>query len=208
LKYFVKDIRSDLEALSRTALLLHRKGWDRGSSGNISLRTSYIKDRAPISSYTLDHRVEKELCSGELLIWLSRTGCSMEGLSRDPEGNVGLFRAKGKTLELLHGTGPPTSEVALHVLILSGARYNAIVHCHWDDIEEVSRKALKGVLPPWMAVTPFLPPGSVELAEETCGSARDHSLIVWPHHGLVSLGEDLDECIVTLDRAREHFDRH
>lgn len=208
MKYFVKDILSDLEGLSRAASFLHQKGWDRGSSGNISLLSTKTMESAPISSYPLDPRVQKELCSGELLLWLSRTGCSMEELSNDPEGNAGLYRAKWKTLELLLGTGPPTSELAMHVLLLSSTSNRAIIHCHWDDIEEVSKKALKGVLPPWMAVTPFLPPGSVELAEETCGLARDHSLIVWPHHGLVSLGVDLDECIETLDRAREHFDRH
>ncbi len=196
----------ELRSISKAASELVRHGWARSSSGNISLRSHAIVDIAQKQAFSLDQQLgSKELLQG-LPFWISRTGCSMEELSDDPERNAGSYRLIERSLQLLLGSGPPSTEVAVHLLILSGTKNDAIVHCHWDDIGEISKKVKKWSVPEWIGITPPLPPGSIELAKATLKGARDHRLIIWPYHGVISLGNDLEGCIANLKEARNHFE--
>jgi rhamnulose-1-phosphate aldolase len=164
-------------------------------------------DVGPIRSFSIGMDIIFNDKAQGPLLWISRTGCTMDGISRDPEGNSGLYRIGHASLGLLIGTGPPSTEAAAHVLVHVGADHGAMIHCHWDDIGKISEQALKGSIPEWMGVAPVLPPGSLELARATAEKARDHRFILWPHHGVIASGRDLDKCLGTLLEARSYFDR-
>jgi len=195
-------IIGELNSISRAAMELVRNGWARSSSGNISLRSRAVLNNSPKDTLSLDPRILPEGILQDMLFWMTKTGSTMEEVSKDPEGNAGLYRVCERSLELLAGTGPPSTEVAVHMLILSGTKVDAIVHCHWDDIGEISQNAIKGSIPGWIGVSPVHPPGSLELAEGTSKEAAVHRLIIWPQHGVIAFGRDLEECLSTIKGAR------
>ena len=196
----------ELRALSNAASMLVREGWARSSSGNISLRSRSVLGAFPTGSFPiLSKSMATDRADGTLL-WISRTGCTMVQLSKDPTGNAGLYRSARDRLDLLSGTGPPSTEATAHLLVIAGTGQNACVHCHWDDIVGISDRALKVALPDSIGATPSLPPGSIELAEATLREAMYHHTVLWPYHGIFATGRDLDDCLSNLRRARKFFD--
>lgn len=196
----------ELRALSKAAFILVREGWARSSFGNISLRSRSELGASPTGSFPILSKSIGTERTVVTLLWISRTGCTMDQLSKDPAGNAGLYRSARDRLDLLSGTGPPSTEATAHLLVIAGTGQNACVHCHWDDIVEISDRALKGALPGSIGATPSLPPGSIELAEATLREARYHHTVLWPYHGIFAAGRDLDDCLSNLRRARKSFD--
>jgi L-fuculose-phosphate aldolase len=175
--------RSAREDIVRYCTLL----WDRrlvtGTSGNVSVR----------------------LPGGGLLVTPSRK--SLRELSAD---EVILTDAAGRSRDLSQRA---TSELALH-LAAYRARPDArcVVHTHptfcvvWSRTGRLFPQDTVGAretLGP-VGLAPYLPPGSVELAE-SCAEifSRGIDTVLMERHGLSTIGVDLEIAFVLTDLAEE-----
>ena len=199
------DLKNELLDLRDASAFLSSKGWAKGSSGNISLLSSCrAKGALPVSSV---HPFSpfRMMMTGRY-VWVTRTGSRMQDLSHHPLENLGLYRIAEEELELVFGSGPPSSEVRAHLSIYDATDAQAVVHCHmeWIGTEDVpSGKPIHG-----FCMLPRAKEGSLDLAMSTAEAAPSFHTMIWQGHGALALGKDLEECLdrlSTLDRW--HSDR-
>jgi rhamnulose-1-phosphate aldolase len=142
-----------------------------------------------------------------LLIKISDDGASFAHLPIRQEINLNLR---------------PTSEfyahLAIHEFLMSHHRTEkTIIHTHVNELIALTldpkirdtgalNKALHEVLPE-MAVlipggaglTPYLQPGSKEIASATVELFEHHDLILWSRHGVIAIGADPVECLDRIE---------
>ncbi len=165
------------------ARLLYKKGLVAGADGNLSVRLD--NDRVLVTA----SGVHKGLMGPEELIVV------------DNRGRQGA------------GTSKASSEVPMHLAIYEkiwDAR--AIIHAHapWTTAASLKRDRLDlsilaegRILFPEVKVVPFLPPGSVELAEAAARTAAENRVFILKAHGVVAWGKDLKEAFCLIE-ALEH----
>ncbi len=174
----------------------------------------------------------KELANAFFLV--TGSGGFFRNIELKPEENIGIIQIdnEGKGYRLVWGlkNNPhPTSELPTHLLThatkqeQNPGQYRAVMHGHppnlialtfvlpldsavftkelWEMISECSVVFPKGI-----GVLPWLLPGSVELAEASSKSMKQHDAVIWSHHGILCAGESLDLAfglIDTIEKAAE-----
>jgi L-ribulose-5-phosphate 4-epimerase len=118
---------------------------------------------------------------------------------RDAE-DISVIDLEGNLLE---GRWKPTSEFHLHLIFYRERDdVNAVVHTHppkatvfgvlgSDPLPVVLNEAamvIGGAVP----IAPYARPGSVELAEVTFKATGDGNTAIMAHHGLITVGQDLE----------------
>lgn len=152
---------------------------------------------------------------------VTAAGSFMRNVALDPDQSVGIVEigSTGETYRVvwgLRGSGRPTSEFAGHVLIhearlqATGGASRVIYHAHPVPVIALSKlispqaSAMSQVL--WKSMTECVMvfpegvgavackvPGSLDLARASAEQMREHSAVVWAHHGLLSSGLDFDD---------------
>lgn len=187
----------NIEAIMKTAGRLVELGWAESFFGNISVLIDPIDEHLDIIS-SFPAPVEIPVLNG-LDILVTRTTSTMEEVANSPEESIGLYRINGRSLDLLWGAGPPSSELSSHLLSYSTGRGQAIVHCHMDDVHRLDHNSCKEhPLPKWVKVIGEIEPGSIELAEATRDAIQYHDTILWKGHGALAMTEDLRTCLDRL----------
>lgn len=120
------------------------------------------------------------------------------------------------------GKVKPTSELATHLQIHQmiaqrGSKEKVIVHTHANELIALTQlSALKdttslnhilwGMHPETMLVVPkgvgFVPyclPGTESMAEATLKMLQQHDVALWEKHGVVAIGEDVQDTFDTID---------
>ena len=176
------DLRTQMAELARS---LFERGFTAGGSGNISVR----------------------LADGFLM---TPTGSCMGRL--DP-GRISCLDSHGKVL----GGDKPSKEWQLHKEVYQ-ARPNsgAVVHLHPPHAVAVSclkdldpGQAIPPLTPYYvmrvgrLALLPYYPPGSLELARAVGDAAIKHSAVLLAHHGSVVAGKDLEDAVYTSEELEE-----
>ena len=158
-----------------------------------------------------------ELSGNRFLV--SGSGCRLREISADPERNLGLLEIgeDGKTGILCLATTCHfqrlTSEWNTHLaihrdqILLSNTIFHAVVHGQpryitflshipaYRDEEFLNQKLFRWEaetivsMPQGIGVVPFLTPGSDQLMAATCAAMREHKLVVWAKHGVISRSE-------------------
>jgi rhamnulose-1-phosphate aldolase len=150
------------------------------------------------------------------------TGRYLRNIEVAPERNVGIIElnAAGDAYRILWGFEPegrPTSELGAHLLSHAATkaatdnRNHAVIHTHAPnlitltyvmpglDTARLSTLLWKMhaecpvVFPHGVAFLPWAMAGSTELAEFTATALSKRELAVWEHHGIASVGRNLDE---------------
>jgi len=102
------------------------------------------------------------------------------------------------------GGGKPSLESPLHAEVYRQGKARAVVHTHpaFASSFALARKSLPPVLEEVaqavggeVKCAPYAPPGSRELAEEAVRALGDRSAAFLSHHGLVAVGETLEEAL-------------
>jgi L-fuculose-phosphate aldolase len=148
------------------------------------------------------------------VIAMTPTGLAYDALERD---DVCLVSTAG---ERVAGRREPTSELPLHTLLYAARpEIGAIVHTH--SPAAMTMAVLGWALPPILTglveaaggevrVTPYVPPGSAELAEAAGEALAGRGACFLRHHGLVAIGADLARAFraasVTEVSARVYLD--
>jgi len=189
--------RNEVLQMQEAALNLRDHGWAKGSSGNISIRLSTPFSGDPGKLYYNAPLKVPELEGSHILI--TRAGSTMEEVIGDPEGSIGLFGYHEGKLDLVWGSGPPTSELSSHLLILSMKKGNVVMHCHMDAVLRFSSNHPGGrTLPGGFGSVGWFEPGSPELAFATMNAMKEHNTVLWMGHGAISCAGSVDECIGNL----------
>jgi L-fuculose-phosphate aldolase len=165
---------------------LYEKGLVPGKSGNISMK--FKKDEFERVAVTPSGLSLKSLEEKDILIV-------------DMNGNL-IYNEENK----------PTSELIMHLKIYEERRdISAIVHTHSPIAtgfafagEKINR--IEGFGPITEKHIPFVnyyPPGTVELADAVSKGLKNHDVVILKEHGLVALGENLDEATLLAEFIEE-----
>lgn len=159
-------------------------------------------------------RVIPELANGTLLA--TGSGRRLREVSIDPLANLGLVKVSsdGKTAKLYTSkyclfkrlTSEFNSHLAVHTdqIRLTGSNFNAIIHgqpLHLTYLSHISRYQNENYLnrhilrwqpegivqiPDGVGYIPFKIPGSDDLMKANVESLRDHKIVLWAKHGVMS----------------------
>lgn len=148
------------------------------------------------------------------------SGKFFRNVELDPARNLGLIEviAGGREVCVRWGYsdgGVPTSELAAHLKshrtrqAVTGGRDRVVMHCHATNLIalsyvlhpttaaitralwEMSTECLV-VFPDGIALLPWLVPGTDTIGDATATAMREHSLVLWPYHGVFGTGPTLD----------------
>ncbi len=177
---------------------LHRRNWAEANAGNLSIR---LLTRGP----------------GSLLL-VKRAGARMRDIARNPDQGICLVQLdrQGRVCMVRPPDAMPTSELAAHlavhrVLARHRPKDRAVLHTHPTALVALSllvrpRKALVALLARMhsegpvliqgrLTAAPLYPPGSASLARATAAAVSHSSAVIWPGHGLVSVGPTLNSAL-------------
>lgn len=122
--------------------------------------------------------------------------------------------------------GLPTSELAAHFqshivrMQVSGGSNRVIMHCHATNLIALSyvqklenasftRLLWEGsteclvVFPDGIGIVPWMVPGTDGIGTQTAEQMREHSLVLWPFHGIFGSGPTLDDAFGLIDTAEK-----
>jgi L-fuculose-phosphate aldolase len=165
---------------------LYEKGLVPGKSGNISMK--FKKDEFEFVAVTPSGLSLKSLKEKDILIV-------------DMNGNL-IYNSEMK----------PTSELIMHLKIYEQRNdINAIVHTHSPIAtgfafagEKIDRiEGFGPIKDKYISFINDYPPGSVDLAEAVSKGLKNQDIVLLKEHGLVALGENLDEATLLAEFIEE-----
>lgn len=159
------------------------------------------------------------------------TGKYFRNVQLDPAANLGVVQVApdGASVKILWGYsdgGAPTSELASHLKShrtrqkVSNGVDRVIMHCHATNIlaltyvldldpVNVTRALWESsteclvVFPKGVGTMEWLVPGTDTIGDATSTKMADHTLVLWPFHGIFGTGETLDEAFGLIDTAEK-----
>lgn len=183
----------DVKEIIEIAHDLYNRQLVSGKAGNISVRVK-IEDKD--------------------IIAISPTLKSLKDLK---EEEIVLVNLDGEVLT----KGKPSSEINLHLEIYKARNdVNAIVHTHSPyatgfAFSSKKIKRLEGfgkITTPFLEEINYLPPGSVELAENAAKAIGDEDVLILKHHGVLCVADELKEAANLAefieDSAKTQFITH
>lgn len=157
---------------------------------------------------------------GEFFV-VTRAGCHFRNMADDPSASLGIVEINptGDSWRSVWGfkdDGRPTSEFVSHFMVhavrkaVSAGSNRVVYHSHPEnviallavlgsDTARVTRVVWKSlietilVVPEGVGVSTWAVPGSISSAEKTGTLMERFSAVIWPHHGLLSVGNTLDD---------------
>lgn len=174
------EIRRNIIAFGKKA---YEKGLVAASDGNISVRL--FDDR----------------------LMITPSGATLGNLNPD---NLIYLDLNGT---ILQGKKPPSSELPMHLLIYQQRPdVHAVFHTHPQVTTafSVAGESLSVPVLPEMVImfdtipiAPYASPSSIESAEAIEPYIQNHDLIILDHHGVVALGQSLNDAFLKLEKL-EH----
>jgi rhamnulose-1-phosphate aldolase len=196
---------------------LLRHGWAEAGAGNFSLRVEAPR----LTGSELDLPVRVSRLAGKTLL-VKRTGARMRDVAANPLAALCLVQVSetGSACRIHPAAARPTSEFASHlavhnVLLRLRPEDKAVLHCHptatialsllIKDPRElaglVTRMHSEGpvLLQGRVAALRFLAPGSIDLARATASALEKTQCAIWPGHGAIAVGPDLDAALDIME---------
>ncbi|HOO56999.1 MAG TPA: rhamnulose-1-phosphate aldolase [bacterium] len=222
------NFRSLLETVSVLAGDIYGKGWAEGNAGNISVRLKPEEmDFEPGGpEETVPLGFAEPGIEGEHFL-ITCKGSYMRNISRAPEEHTGVIRIErgGGAYSRVWGfrhSGYPTSEVFSHLRAhaarksASGGADRVVVHAHALNIIaltvalDLDSSSLTRLLwethsecivafPGGVELLKWAVPGSDELSRMTAKALERRRFVVWPMHGILATGPDLDSAFGSMD---------
>ena len=188
--------------------------WNEAASGNMSaviscdMRETDVKPLGKLPSTRTYYRIRKQC------FLVTASGSRLYELGQNPKKNMGIIRVSdgGESIDWYWGFegGRPTSELPSHLEIYERRNRKpagAVAHFHTPflnalsagvDIQDAHRlDALLShlhtesnlYLADGLGFTRAEMPGSQELAKSTLDQLESHDVVLWSHHGVVSVGD-------------------
>jgi rhamnulose-1-phosphate aldolase len=214
--------------------LLWRKGWCEGAAGNLSVAIELPYSEPSGALRRLAHPVPT-LAGRSFLV--SASGARFRDIAKQPERCLGVVRVvEGGVAYSVDwgflGGGRPSSELPAHFAVHArraeiGQPIGAILHAHATHLIALSfvprfrrdPELLTGILyrmhteayqglPRGVATVGFRVPGGQELAVDAAAALTRSDVALWSHHGVISVGEGLDDAADLMeygDKAAQLF---
>lgn len=227
-----------IKEMCEAATQLWSYGWAERNGGNISYRLpqdeiKYYLNLNQIKRTTaLDFSV-KTLAKEVFLV--SGSGKYFKNIAKNPADSLAIIRINetGDSYELLwglEGGDLPTSELASHlqchaVRLQQDSEHRVILHTHATAISAMTfihdldegkfTKTLWQmiteclvVFPDGVSVLPWMVAGTSQLGAASAEKMRTSRIVVWPHHGIMSAGQTMDEAfglVETVEKAAKIY---
>jgi rhamnulose-1-phosphate aldolase len=227
------DISKVIAELAELGKYLWQKGWAERNAGNISVNITNLCTKdfiQEIEDIPSSHSLDKSYpgIAGNLFM-ITGTGKRMRDLANEPGLNAMMIRINKDGNAYSHiplvdspTTVEPTSELPTHLsiheqLVLTGAREQALLHTHPDELialtqirqfcdESNLNNLLWGMhpetavfIPSGAGFIPYILPGSEELAQATLRKFESHKVVLWEKHGCLAIGRDVFEAFDMID---------
>jgi len=212
---------------------MYRLGWDERNGGNISylLQEDEVSNYLDINQINRVVNIDFDCSelSGNYFI-VTGSGKYFRNVQYNPADSLGVIRIgeDGHSIEILWGYengGVPTSELPSHLKShISRLRVNSknrvVMHCHASHLlamtythtlteRDFTRTLWKMsteclvVFPEGIGIIPWVVPGTNEIGEATANKMQEFRLVIWPHHGVYGVGNDLDETFGLIETAEK-----
>jgi rhamnulose-1-phosphate aldolase len=161
-------------------------------------------------------------------LFITAKGSRMRNLARNPGAGLCLIKISrdGDSYQVLFGESEnpltPSSELPSHLAIHNlmkkqGRGETAVVHAHCHELVVLTHaRDLKNearmneillkmhtetafFIPEGIGYVPLLEPGSQELAKATLKSLKNHKIVLWEKHGVLSTGRDVHDAFDRID---------
>ncbi|MDR1500791.1 MAG: rhamnulose-1-phosphate aldolase [Tannerellaceae bacterium] len=223
--------------IAEVAGYLWQKGWAERNGGNISVNVTGCLTDGEIKAEPVRRNVPLEEgvpgLGGEAF-YVTGTGKRMRYVALDPFDNGAIIRLSkaGDRFDILTERDiAPTSELSSHLLMhdflrAEGRPSGVVLHTHPTVLTGLShcKEYLKEgamsrllwsmipecvlVVPKGVGIVPYEMPGSLALAHATINKLKEHDIVIWEKHGILSVGDNIIDCfdaIDTLDKAARIF---
>lgn len=197
---FEPQLSQHLSTLAEIAPLIWQRGWAEANAGNVSIRLSEVGKDPNAAIYYL----------------VSRTGTRYRQFASNPMQNMMIIQVQNGEWQAVDESLKPTSEWDAHLaihqhLIHTKSPAKVVLHSHPNSVIAISHheickdvmrlnKELAEMLPELplympksVSICPHLPPGSQALADASGACLHDTNAIIWLKHGLLCMGETLDQ---------------
>lgn len=190
---------------------------------------SFKADLYPQPRYVALTQPMKELAEQYFIV--TGSGKFFRNVTINPADTLVVLQvdSEGKGYHILWGLtngGLPTSELAAHFqshitrMTASQNKDRVIMHCHATNLIalsyvleldnacftrhlwEMSTECLV-VFPDGIGIVPWTVPGTDEIGTDTAEQMRNHSLVLWPFHGIFGSGPTLDDTFGLIDTAEK-----
>ncbi|AQQ09400.1 Rhamnulose-1-phosphate aldolase [Sedimentisphaera cyanobacteriorum] len=224
-----------LTEIKKTTADMWHKGWVEANGGNISVRIdrAVLEEINPCAGKWEELPKKCPNLAGEVF-YTPGSGSYIRNVEISPSSNGGLIEIspEGGAYRTLWGFQNglmPTSELPSHLLthneVASGqpGGTRVLIHCHTPNLIALScavkldsnilSKLLWVIQTECLVVFPkgvsFLPwhvPGTNEIGEESAKLLRHRPVLLWEYHGLLAVGNNLDEAFGRIHVAEKTVD--
>ncbi|MGT2784680.1 rhamnulose-1-phosphate aldolase [Streptococcus merionis] len=162
-------------------------------------------------------------------ILITASWSHFRNLKNQPAVDLGIIQTTAEGYQIVAGLNSgkrPTSEIFMHILahaarLEQNPDHKVVVHNHATNIviysllNEVTSKSMTldlwsvltesiVVFPDGIAVLPWEVPGTHQIGLDTAEELKNHRMVVWAKHGVLSTGTSYQDCfglIETADKA-------
>jgi rhamnulose-1-phosphate aldolase len=207
------------------------KGWNERNAGNFSYRLydSDIKDYGLLKPLrTIDIDFDLSQINNQYFL-VSGTGKYFKNAKNAPESVLGIIKVNNKQLDILwgfnNGRDNPTSEISSHLLMHLAKQQidknqRVVFHSHATNLtamtfiypldeREFTRTLWQMeseciiVFPQGIGIVPWDVPGTVRLGKSTAEKVKEFNLVLWPHHGVLAVGNSFDDAYGLVECAEK-----
>ena len=165
---------------------------------------------------------------------ITGSGKFFRNIPINPQDSFGLIEldATGSNYRVVWGLingGKPTSELSTHLMShqvkkqISGEKYRVVYHAHPANIIALSfllpldniiftrelwqmEPECAMTFPEGIGILPWMIPGTIEIAQETCIMMKEFDAVLWAQHGLFTVKDTFDNSfglMHTIEKASE-----
>jgi rhamnulose-1-phosphate aldolase len=222
------DIEKSIIDCGEVGFLLWRKGWCEGAAGNMSIAVDFPNyHSAPGAAVALSFHVPD--LNGRCFL-VTASGKRFRDIAKEPEQCLGIVRIidQGRAFVVewgFLGGSRATSELSAHLAVHQqrlrcGKAIKTVLHAHATNLIALSfvprfrrdPDLLMGILyrmhteayqglPRGISYIGFRVPGGDELASDAATALTTSDVALWSHHGVVSVGANVDDAMDLMEYA-------
>jgi len=180
------DTEAIIENMIESSHHLYKKGLVPGKAGNISVK--FEKNDLKV-------------------VGVTPSGSSLKYIKDE---DIILVDIDGKIIS--SSDNVPTSELEMHLNIYKERNdINAVVHTHspittgfaFSDEKIENMEGFGPIKDQYISTVNYYPPGSSDLAKAVSKGLIDQNVVILKNHGMVALGENLDEATLLAEFVEE-----
>ncbi len=225
-----------IEQVKKITYEMYRRGWNERNGGNISILLNEDDLKKYTNTQKVVREIPLTFDASELanrIFLVTSTGSYFKNIIENPTESLGIFRIspsgdKALVLWGFDNNNKFTSELPTHLMV-HAARLKVdpsnqvVMHCHplhiltMTHVHELTDKAFTlslwrtmtesiVVFPEGLGVIPWMQSGTSEIGLATANKFMEYRLVVWDMHGILAVGQTIDDAYGLIDVAEKSAD--